>query len=303
VAGVAFHGEQFCVPVRDGTLFVRRFAPDEPGDVVFMLHGSLENGRIFYSRSGRGLAPYLAQRGFDVFAPDLRGRGSSTPRIARGSSYGQTEAITEDLPALLDGIRERRPEARQHWVAHSWGGVLLAAFLARFPHHVPPPSSVAFFATKRRIAVTHLEKRLKIDLAWRYIVPILVAVFGYLPARRLRFGADSETRLSFYANRAWVREERWVDPADGFDYGDAVRSVRMPPLLSLVGANDSYLGHPHDVSRFLAEIGAADAEHHVLSRARGNLHDYGHIDILTHPDAPRDHFPMLLSHLRRHRES
>ncbi len=28
------------------------------GPPVFMLHGSIENGRIFYSDSGKGLAPY-----------------------------------------------------------------------------------------------------------------------------------------------------------------------------------------------------------------------------------------------------
>ncbi|HIN39000.1 MAG TPA: esterase, partial [Flavobacteriales bacterium] len=41
-------------------LHVKRFFTDKKGQPVLMLHGSIENGKIFYSSSGKGLAPYLA---------------------------------------------------------------------------------------------------------------------------------------------------------------------------------------------------------------------------------------------------
>ena len=60
-------------------MHIRRFG--DPNHVpVLLLHGSVEDGRVFYSRKGKGLAPYLAINGFEVFVPDFRGHGYSTPR-------------------------------------------------------------------------------------------------------------------------------------------------------------------------------------------------------------------------------
>ncbi|MBL7685765.1 MAG: alpha/beta hydrolase, partial [Deltaproteobacteria bacterium] len=45
-------------------LHLRRFYTQEEAVKIWMLHGSVENGKIFYSENGKGLAPYLAQQGF-----------------------------------------------------------------------------------------------------------------------------------------------------------------------------------------------------------------------------------------------
>src|SRR4030095_1841468 len=114
-------------------LHLRRLYRKPLGPPVLLLHGSIENGRIFYSKSGKGLGPYLAKNGFDVYVGDLRGRGGSTPPIGRDSSYGQTEAIVEDIPEMMNLLHEIRGNTPVHWIAHSWGGVLMASCLARFP--------------------------------------------------------------------------------------------------------------------------------------------------------------------------
>ena len=101
--------ESIFLPVGENDeLHLRRVYRDPEGPPIFLLHGSIENGRIFYSEKGKGLAPYLAAAGFDLYVGDLRGRGLSRPRIGRSSAYGQTEAITEDIPAFLGEIRRRR---------------------------------------------------------------------------------------------------------------------------------------------------------------------------------------------------
>ena len=50
----------------------------EQGQPVLMVHGAIENGRIFYNEKGKGFGCYLAQQGFDVYVIDLRGRGHYT---------------------------------------------------------------------------------------------------------------------------------------------------------------------------------------------------------------------------------
>ena len=141
-------------------MHARRCFPktDRLGAPVLLVHGAIENSRIFYSESGKGLAPFLARHGFDTYSADLRGRGLSEPRISRRSRHGQFESITEEIPAYIEMIRARRgADTPQLWMAHSWGGVLLLAVLARFPEYRKLVSGIVFFGTKRSIHVQNWE--------------------------------------------------------------------------------------------------------------------------------------------------
>jgi len=295
------HRHSIAVPLPGGELLhLLRLSGDLQGPVVFMLHGAIENGRIFHSASGKGLAPFLARHGFDVYVADLRGRGGSRPAIGRSSRYGQSEAIAEDIPALVDAIVKLRGAVPQQWVAHSWGGVLLSSVLARFPGYLDRVDSLVYFGSKRTVRVWNLERLFKVDLVWNFLCHLFCALFGYLPARRLGIGSDSETVKSHRQSSAWVRRDAWVDSDDGFDYGAAIRRLKLPPIWYLAGVNDRALGHPRDVESFMRSAGEQQASFTLLSKENGNLHDYGHIDMLTHPDAARDHFPQVLAWLRRH---
>ena len=116
--------ESIFIPLHENELLhLKRFCGDDNGPVIFMLHGSIENGRIFYSKNGKGLAPFLAKQGYDVFVADLRGRGQSTPAINRDSKFGLTECVEQEIPAFLNEIKKIRGNSPQHWIAHSWGTV------------------------------------------------------------------------------------------------------------------------------------------------------------------------------------
>ncbi|NIQ57196.1 MAG: alpha/beta fold hydrolase, partial [Gammaproteobacteria bacterium] len=187
-------------PGDETTLHLERIRPPGPperlGRPVFMLHGSLSNGRVFYSRSGKGLGPFLARRGYDVYIGDLRGRGESRPRIAPGASHGQNESIRQEIPAMIREIRRLRGEIPQHWVAHSWGGVLSYSVLARFPEYRSSVRSMVLLATRRSIRQNNWGVFWKFHFFWHRVGPWLAKRKGYLPARELRFGADNETILS-----------------------------------------------------------------------------------------------------------
>lgn len=88
----------YFIPVVQGEeaqLHMRRFFREDldtsRAESILMLHGAIENGRIFYRGGERtdvnavnrkGLAPFLAAHGFDVFVGELRGRGLSKPLIS-----------------------------------------------------------------------------------------------------------------------------------------------------------------------------------------------------------------------------
>lgn len=279
------------------TLHLKRIRQREDGIPVLMIHGSIENGRIFYSKDlTKGFAPYMARHGYDVYVADLQGRGQSRPRMSRSSTYGQTDVIHTDIPACMDAIRDLRGDVPVHWVSHSWGGVLMLSHLARYDVNV---ISQVHFAVKRRITARSWAYYDMLWVRWHLMGRLFNLLYGYLPADRFGFGADGEPREHFRQVSAWLGPtSRWVDNVDGYDYGAAARSMVLPPALYLAGVDDPVLGNPRDVHLLMEETGQDNATFRLLGQEHGNRVDYGHNDILTHPLAVDDHFPEVLDWMR-----
>lgn len=186
----------------------------------------------------------------------------------------------------------------QGCVAHSWGGVLMNAFLARFPRYIELMGAAVYFGSKRSVRAVTPESLLKVHLIWNSLCPAVSAAVGYLPARKMGIGSDNESRRYLAQCVRWVKEDRWIDPGDGFDYDAALAALELPPTWYLAAKADQALGHPKDVRAFMEESGGGPSRYAVLGKESGNLHDYDHITMLTHPDAPRDHFPAVAEWLR-----
>ena len=289
--------ESLFITVSAQELHLKRIYSDPNGTPVFMVHGSIENGKIFYSDSGKGLAPFLAQAGFDVFVADLRGRGKSRPKISRRNDHGLSHILKEDMPAYLSKIKEIKGGVPQVWISHSWGAVMLLAYFGRYTENCNV-SSMVFFGGKRRIATISFKKFMDINVMFNIISGIIVRLKGYLPLKEMKVGMDNESKGSYVETKKWLNSPAWIDWNDGFDHSEALKKLDLPPTLSWIGGSDHVLGNPKDVKLFLAEAGIGDHELRMIGKANGNLHDYGHNDILTHKDAVQDHFPMLVEWMK-----
>lgn len=274
-------------------LHLRRIYCDPGGEPVLLIHGFIENGRIFYTEKGKGYAPFLARQGYDVFVADLRGRGKSTPRIHRGSDFGQQEFLNEEFPAFVAKVVELKGNVPMHWAAHSWGGVMLLAYLAL--HEPPVPiRSMVLFGSKRHISVRNWTYYWMIYGVWRLIFPFIIRRKGYVEAVKYKMGGDNESAKVFFETDQWVREKEWHHWVTGEDLSALLNKKNLPPTLYFAGQNDKVLGHPIDVQLLADETGEQHRHTHLLSRENGHLLDYGHIDMMTHPKAKEDHFPMAL---------
>ncbi|MDX1536671.1 alpha/beta fold hydrolase [Arsukibacterium sp.] len=281
------------VDLQQYQLHVRRLIPLQGAlSPVLYLHGAIENGRIFYSNSGKGLACYLADQGFIGYCADFAGRGLSQPSLSTGFNQSQHQVITRDIPALIEFVYQQHQQPLTV-IAHSWGGVLLAASLARFPELLCKVRAKVYFGTKRVISVRSLERKIKIDWLWSRFAPWLGRKYGYIPARKWGFGADNEPTEFLTDTINWINGAPFADLTDGFDYAAASQQTDWPPSWHFAAVNDTVLGHPVDVQHFINETGQQDGKYILLGRAAGYLHDYDHISMLTHPKATEDHFIQL----------
>ncbi|MCB0509157.1 MAG: alpha/beta fold hydrolase [Bacteroidetes bacterium] len=288
--------ESIFIPFEGGELHLKRIFSNPDGPPAFLLHGSMENGKIFYSKSLKGYAPFLADQGYDVYVVDMQGRGESRPKMSRKSTYGQVDVIKTDIPLCLAKIKEIKGDVPVFAAAHSWGGVLLLAYMARFDHNI---KNAVLFGVKRYITVRNWEYFKKLRLGWYFLGKLLIPIYGFYPATKLGAGSDEEPSQHYKQINAWLKVgSKWIDNVDGFDYGKALEEKQLPPLLFIAGKNDRLLGRPKDVQLLMEEVKHAKKDYWFLAKESGYMHDYGHIDMLTHKDAPKDFFGKIVTWLK-----
>lgn len=105
--------------------------------VLVLAHGSATAGRESFDLKVPGhpeysLMDYLARQGFDVFALDVRGFGSST----KPEGFLTTEQAASDLNAVVDHILKLRSVAQVHLLAWSWGTQYGGQFVMAHPEKV-----------------------------------------------------------------------------------------------------------------------------------------------------------------------
>ena len=120
-------------------LFVwEKFAGSPQGKPVLLLaHGSATAGRESFDlrvpgHSEYSLMDFLARQGFDVFALDVRGFGSST----RPEDFLTTEQAASDLNAVVDHLLQLRGVPQVQLLAWSWGTQYSGQFVMAHPGKV-----------------------------------------------------------------------------------------------------------------------------------------------------------------------
>ncbi len=103
------------------TLSVAEAGPPE-GPAVILLHGFPEPWSSWRAHLGP-----LAEAGYRVLAPDLRGYGASDK--PRGVASYRVDELVGDLLGLIDDLGA----ARASVVGHDWGGVVAWSAIARHP--------------------------------------------------------------------------------------------------------------------------------------------------------------------------
>ena len=269
---------------------------------VLLVHGNFSNRGFWVSPKGIGLAPFLAERGYDAWIVELRGHGLS-PKGPHFRSITAEDHIRGDLPAAVAHIHEETGK-RPFLVGHSAGGIFIASFLAAaqagedvIPR--PPPGQAAAFLPAADLflgialfgaQMAGGEQYLKLP-PLAFLSATLLRVLGRLPAVRLGLGPEDEPAAEMLEFIRWKkRGGRWAD-SSGLSYQSALQNVRIP-LIALAGArdrNDPAWG----CVKLMEAFGGSDRRFVLLSRRDGFSTDYDHIGMIVSKEAAREVWPLL----------
>ncbi len=248
VAAEPGDAESILVAVNDREqLHVRLFSGGSRNTTVVLLHGLFEDGSL-YCQDADALAPYLVRAGFDVWVPDLRGRGRSWPALAPrpaaraaagGEANGFHAAVTEDIATIFGLLRERAPDKPVYLVGHGSGGLLWLSFLARWPMVREMVRGVTLIGTSLSVERSNWRAALAWQCRHGWYARWLAHRQGLVPGKACGLGVGDEPVRYFRELRA-ILQQGWIDPVDGLDHAAQLRELPFwPPTLVIAAERDA----------------------------------------------------------------
>lgn len=264
--GEAFH-ELAADGVRLGGFTWRHAAADTARPVVIISAATSVRCRHY----GR-FADYLFGHGFDVITYDYRGIGESRPASMRQLKASWSDWGTLDFEAMLQRAQREFPGQPIDVVAHSFGGC--AAGLGASGHLIRRIVTVgAQFAYWRDYAPAQRWRMLG---KWHLVMPLLTAICGYFPGKRLGWLEDTPagvvrdwaTPTALYQRRPSGRRLARREPALPF--------ARVKAQLLAISISDDPYGTVPAIERLLAYFTASQRSHLRITPADIGEREVGH---------------------------
>lgn len=202
----------------------------------------------YYHRYAR----FLAAHGFDVLTYDYRGIGASRPADLRGCGYRWVDWGLLDFEAALAFMRARGGAGPLSVVGHSYGGVipgLARSAAAQVDRLLTVGAQYAWWGDYAR------GRRAALFGKWHVLMPLLTAVFGYFPGKRLGWLEDLPAGVAHAWSFGGPRfESRWRRGEER-ELRARIAALRAPILA--VAVSDDELGTLRAIDRTLGYYKAA----------------------------------------------
>jgi predicted alpha/beta hydrolase len=248
--------------------FLWQAAGTQPDRPVVLIACATSVRCRYYSR----FASYLFDNGFDVLIFDYRGIDRSRPQQMRGFETDWVDWGEKDVEAALAFLALRFPGRPVDAVAHSIGGFALglAASNHRLRRIVTVGSQYAYWRDYAE------RERWRMLWKWHVVMPILTAIFGYFPAKRLGWMEDTPQGVVRNWSRMRARFEDTVCRSGSRREPDILRKRFRNVTASIlaISLSDDPHGTIPAVRRLLAYFEAADRQHMHIAPG-----DIGHVSI------------------------
>ncbi|WP_158965383.1 alpha/beta hydrolase family protein [Chachezhania sediminis] len=267
----------------EGARLAGRYMPPE-GDVRanLVLHGATGVPQRFY----RSFADWASGQGIGVLTYDYRDFGESLHRRLKHSDTTFADWILRDQAAAEAALADIAPDGPLWILGHSLGG-----FGTAFRDYDPRVERIVTVGTGRVHVTDHPWSYRPLVMAfWFGIGPLATTIAGYLPGRRILFGADLPAGVYWQWRRWCVRRE--------FFYSDVGRSLPEPdfarsgPEIRLFTMSDDVVAPPVSVRRFADAFAPGRAAYRELKPKEFGIPALRHIEVLSRLGAPA--WPALL---------
>lgn len=268
------------------------------------------------------LAVYLAERGFEVFAVELRGEGHGDHV---SGTWNFDDFVERDAPSLVARVLEVTGAPAVHWVGHSMGGMVLLAAIARgladVRSAVTLGSALAFAGTDHALGeYARLKPALKRVSTVPYgrlarILAPLAARWRHNPIDALNINVDncdgSAVRRLDAVGFTTVSPDVALQLITATEPG-GLRSQHAdePPFIELLAARPdpppillmAGEGDPQCPAEAIARVGRTHGrfETRVVGPSNGAVMAYGHFDMLMGVRADAEVFPHVVDWLEAH---
>ncbi len=288
---------------------------------LVMLHGLGSNRLNLHLTERYSVALAMAERGFDVYLPELRGAGLS--RFAEGEAaqsreWGFADYALRDVPAVIEKVCELSNASGVHALGHSMGGMLLYAYATTCPARLRSVCTVGS-PLIGCLPLRFFEKNI-LELAAKVVsekgprtIPIktLAGAAGYLGPLGNKFidgvlvngdNIDPEMSLKLIHDATDNIPSRLVTEihahmtgkageANPYLYEERLERIDVP-VFAIAGADDK-VAVPESVHQGVSRIRSRDVRFREFGRRSGDKVDYGHLDLLIGLHAPREVYPVI----------
>ena len=269
----------------------------EPVHITLPTHGKIE-GSLWTTNGARAVvllhpgtavtqryyepfARYLLELGLNVVTYDYRGTGRSRPANLRGFTVSMSDWMNDDVGAVTHWAAARFPALPMLAVGHSLGGHALA--LSEDTNSLRAAVLVASHAGVTA-TISGFSERTKVWIIMRVLAPLLCAVLGYMPGRKLGLGEDLPRGVMLQWSR-WTTLPRYFFDDPAMDAARRMSRVQIPLLI--LGFNDDPWANPGAISMLIAPLTNAKIERHQIAPRDANLPVIGHMGFFRKRSAER----------------
>jgi pimeloyl-ACP methyl ester carboxylesterase len=256
---------------------------------VVLIHGSYSTRSFWVSDKGMGLGVYLAEQGFDVWIPELRGHGLS-PKGVSFSEITAEDQIRYDLPAIQDAVFTMTGTSA-FWIGHSFGGLFALAALSMSWMNQEKVAGMVTFGSQ----ITMGDGYLKIPpVAWS--LSAILKLLGNFPAPAFGLGPEVEAAGTMLETIRWKKfRGKWTN-SEGVSYWKGLEEIKIP-VLTYAAANDKN-DPPAGCRKIHKRLGSLDKMFMVLGKDAGFSKDYDHVGMVVSKEAQQEVWPDLSGWLK-----
>lgn len=218
-------------------------------------------------------AAFLAANGFDVWTYDYRGIGLSRPASLRGCGYRWRDWGEKDFDAVLRTVRTRARKAPLLVVGHSIGGFLpgLAETAPAVDRMLAVGAQYAYWPDYAA------NRRTRLFLKWHVAMPLITALCGYFPGRRLGWLEDLPAGVANEWSFRTARVESSRSTAERLEILRRFDAVTAPILAVTVSDDD--FATPRAVRRALGYYRNATTSEVMLVPPDFGMDEIGHFGL------------------------